>query len=77
MTLIEYEKLGSYGNYSMLVKDLGLTDLFEEVWNESLEEYELNISEYEVIRKVLEAAPDDYVLQVDDAELAYEVLQIQ
>jgi len=77
MTIIEFENLGSYENYSLLVKELGLEDIFESVWGETLEEHELVETEYEVIRQVLNAAEDDYILRMNEPELEYEVLLIE
>lgn len=74
MTLAEYEDLGQFDYYVTLIRELDLVDEFEGEWGESLDEFELEVSESIVIEETLEAAEDTYILVVNDRPPAYRVL---
>jgi hypothetical protein len=74
MTLVEYEDLGRFDYYATLIRELGLVDEFEGEWGESLDEFELEVSESIVIEETLEATEDTYILVVNDRPPAYRVL---
>lgn len=74
MTLAEYEDLGQFDYYVTLIRELDLVDEFEDEWDESLDEFELEVSESIVIEETLEAAEDTYILVVNDRPPAYHVL---
>lgn len=74
MTLAEYEDLGRFDYYATLIRELDLEHVFEDVWDESLDEFELEVSESIVIEETLDAAEDTYILGVDDRPPAYHLL---
>lgn len=74
MTLAEYEDLGQFDYYATLIRELDLVDEFENEWDESLDEFELEVSESIVIEETLEATEDTYILVVNDRPPAYRVL---
>lgn len=76
MTLIDHEEIGTYDYFRNIIRDLGLEREFEDEFNTDLEEFELEISESRVISRVLDAAPDDYILVVGERSPAYDVLRI-
>ncbi|QLH82308.1 hypothetical protein [Halosimplex pelagicum] len=76
MTLIDYEEIGKFDYYRRLIEELDLESEFENVFDESLEEFELEISESRVISQVLDEAPDDYILLVNERSPAYRLLQL-
>lgn len=74
MTLAEYEDLGQFDYYVRLIRELDLVEAFEDEWDASLEEFELEVSESIVIEQTLEAADDTYILTVGERSPAYRVL---
>jgi hypothetical protein len=76
MTLIDYEEIGKFDYYRRLIEELDLESEFENVFDESLEEFELEISESRVISQVLDEAPDDYILLVNERSPTYRLLQL-
>lgn len=76
MALVDYEDLGSYDHFRTLIHDLDLEDKFENEFHEPLDEYSLEISEVEVIRRVLEKSPDDYLLITNERTPAYQLLHL-
>lgn len=76
MTLVDHEDLGTYDYYRNLITDLDLEGEFEAVFEESVEEFELEISESEVIRQVLDEAPDDFILVLNERQPAYRLLRV-
>lgn len=76
MTLIDHEEIGTYDYFRNIIRDLGLEREFEGEFDTGLEEFELEISESRVISRVLDAAPDDYILVVRERSPAYDVLRI-
>lgn len=76
MTLIDHEEIGTYDYYKNIIQDLGLEREFEDEFDADLGEFELEISESRVISRVLDAAPDDYILVVGERSPAYDVLRI-
>lgn len=79
MTTIEYTEYGApgYDYFRTLISDLGLKSEFEDVWGESLEEFELEISEVEVIREVLDEAASEFLLITNERQPTYRVLQLE
>jgi hypothetical protein len=77
MTLVDYDDLGTYDYFRRLIGDLGLVAEFETVWDEPLDEFELDVSESIVIEKVLDEADSEYILIVSERPPAYRVLQPQ
>jgi hypothetical protein len=76
MTLVDHEDLGTYDYYRNLITDLNLEGEFEAVFEESVEGFELEISESEVIRQVLDEAPDDFILVLNERQPAYRLLRV-
>lgn len=76
MTLVDYEDIGKFDYFRTLIQELDLGAEFEAVFNESLEDFELEISESEVISRVLDEAPDDYLLVVNERAPAYHLLRL-
>lgn len=74
MALAEYEDLGQFDYFVSLIRDLDLVEEFEEEWGDSLEEFELEVSESIVIEQTLETAEDTYILVVNERSPAYRVL---
>jgi len=76
MTLIDHEEIGTFDYYRRLIEELDLEAEFEDVFGESLDDFELEISESRVISKVLDEAPDDYILVVNERSPAYRLLRL-
>jgi hypothetical protein len=76
MTLIDYEEIGTFDYFRTIIRELDLTPEFEAVFEESLEEFELAISESEVVSRVLDEADDDYLLVVNERPPAYRILRV-
>lgn len=76
MTLIKHEEVGKFGYYKTLIRELDLEAEFEEAFDESMEEFELEISEYKVINEVLDKAPGYYILVVNERPPAYRLLRL-
>lgn len=75
MTLVDYTDLGTWDYYKRLIEELDLETAFRAAWHTDLETFELEVSESIVIEETLAAAPDDYILVVNERPPAYHVLQ--
>lgn len=76
MTLVNHEDIGEFDYFRTLIQELDLEAEFEAVFDESLEDFELEISEPEVINQVLDEAPDNYLLVVNERAPAYRLLRL-
>lgn len=76
MTLAEYEDIGTWDYYVHLIKEMGLVEEFEEEWEATLGEFELDVSESIVIEETLERADDEYLLLIREYGPAYRVLAL-
>lgn len=77
MTLADYNDLGTWDYFRSLVRDLGLEAEFEEAWGESLDGFELEVSETIAIEETLDEAHRTYVLAVSERTPAYRVLRLE
>lgn len=76
MTLVDHEEIGTFDYFRRLIRELDLEAEFEDVFDESLDEFELEISESRVISQVLDEAPDPYILVVNERPPAYRLLRV-
>jgi|AntDeeMinimDraft_4_1070355.scaffolds.fasta_scaffold04590_3 hypothetical protein len=79
MTLVEYTVVAEDNFYKPLIRELGFEHIFEEVWNEPLDDPDTvtSISATILIEEVLKEATDDYILHVSgERNIEYTVLML-